>query len=106
VVLEPCLTVWLEGEAEIEKSGGAEDVTTSVTVVLWTRLPLVPVIVKVYVPVGVVLVVVTVRVELALPLAGGVSDVGLSAQVVWEGQPLTVRETAELNPFKDVTVAV
>jgi len=64
VVLEPCLTVWLEGEAETEKSG-APEVTTNWTVVVWTGLPVVsvPVIVKVYVPVGAVLVVWTVRVE-------------------------------------------
>ena len=73
---------------------------------LLTKLPLVPVIVKGYVPGGVVLVVVTLSVELALPLAGGVTGVELSVQVVLEGQPLTVRETCELNPFKDVTVAV
>ena len=89
----------------MEKSGGgALEVTTNCTVVLWTKLPLVPVIVKVNVPVGVLLVVWTVRVELALPLAGGVTDVGLSVQVVFEGHPLTVSPTAELNPFKEVTV--
>ena len=48
----------------------------------------------------------TVRVELALPLAWGVTDVGLNVQVLREGQPLTVRETAELNPLRDVTFPV
>jgi hypothetical protein len=104
VVLRPRLTDRLEGVAAIVKLPVA--FTTSVTDVLWTRMPLVPLIVRVYVPVGVVLVVVTFRVELVLPLAGGVTDVGLSPQVAFEGQPLTVRETDELNPFEDVTVAV
>lgn len=102
MALEPAFTVVRVGEAEIVKSWTT---TTSVTDVVCVRLPLDPVIVKVYVPAGVALVVLTLRVELALPLAGGVTDVGLSVQVVFEGQPLTVRETAELNPFTDVRVA-
>lgn len=63
-------------------------------------------IVKVYVPPGVVLAVWTFRVEVAVPLGGGVTDEGVSVQVAFEGQPLTPRETAELNPLNDVTVAV
>ena len=35
VVLEPRLMVRLEGVAEIKKSGGAVEVTTNWTVVLW-----------------------------------------------------------------------
>ena len=46
VVLEPCVTVWLEGVAETEKSEFAE-VTTSVTDVVWIRVPPVPWIVMV-----------------------------------------------------------
>ena len=90
----------------MEKSGFGAEFTTSVTVVVWVRLLLVPCSFKVYVPVGVLLVVETVRVELALLLAGGVTDEGLNEQEVIEGQPLTVRATAELNPFSEVTVAV
>ena len=62
--------------------------------------------VKVYVPPGVVPAVWTFRVEVALPSDGGVTDVGLSVQVAFAGQPLTPRETGELNPLNDVTVAV
>ncbi len=43
----PALTGWLDGEAEREKSAGGVLLTTSVTVVEWFRLPLVPVIVNV-----------------------------------------------------------
>ena len=43
VVDRPCLTVRLVGEALSEKS----ELTTSITVVEWLRLPLVPVSVRV-----------------------------------------------------------
>jgi hypothetical protein len=36
----------LEGEAEIEKSGGCALVTTRVTFVLWVSVPLIPVMVN------------------------------------------------------------
>lgn len=45
-VLDPELTVWLEGDAEIEKSPPEDVPTTSVAVVEWVKLGLVPVIVK------------------------------------------------------------
>ena len=59
------MIVRLEGVAEIVKSGGALEVTTNWTVVLCFGLPVVsvPVIVRVYVPVGVLLVVLAVSVE-------------------------------------------
>ena len=50
VVLDPREIVWLDGVAEMVKSGGgALEVTTNCTVVLWTGLPVVsvPVIVRV-----------------------------------------------------------
>jgi hypothetical protein len=103
-VLLPWTTVCEDGDADTEKSGVAAAFTTSVTEVLWLELPLVPVIVKVNVPVDVLLVVWTVRVE--LPAGGTVTEVGLSVQVVLLGQPLTVRLTVPLNPFSGVTVAV
>jgi hypothetical protein len=65
-----------------------------------------PEIVTVEVPVGDAAVVVIVRVELAEPFAGGVTDAGLSAHVVDAGQPLTVRATELLNPFREVIVTV
>ena len=63
----------------------------------------VPVIVRVYVPVGVVLVVWTLSVEFGY---GGPDEVGLSVQVVFDGQPLTVRLTVPLYPFLGATVTV
>jgi hypothetical protein len=65
-----------------------------------------PEIVTVEVPAGDAAVVVMVRVEMAEPFAAGVTDVGLTAQVVDAGQPLTVRPTELLNPFREVTVMV
>src|ERR1700687_3885271 len=41
----PCVTVWLDGLAESEKSGAC--CTTRVTLVVWLRLPLTPVMVRV-----------------------------------------------------------
>ncbi len=60
VAVWPRTTVVAVGEAEIEKSG---TITTSVTLVLWVMVPSVPVIVRVDVPPGVLLLVVTVIVE-------------------------------------------
>jgi hypothetical protein len=60
VAVEPSLTLVEVGEVEIEKSATS---TTRVTVVECVRVPSVPVMVKVYVPPGVPLVVVTVKVE-------------------------------------------
>ena len=41
--VEPATTVWLDGFAEIVKSGEPEDTTVNVTGAEWERLPLVPV---------------------------------------------------------------
>ena len=57
--------------------------------------------VSVNVPVVVLAVVETVRVEVAV----GVTGVG-SEQVAPDGQPVTVRATLPLNPFKAVAVIV
>jgi len=50
----------------------------------------------------------TVSVEVAVPPAGGVTEVGLKLQVAPPvvGQPDTVRLTALLNPFNEVRVTV
>src|SRR6266480_7517914 len=58
--------------------------------------------VSVNVPVLVLAVVETVRVEVAV----GVTEVGCSEQVAPDGQPVTVRATLLLNPFSAVTVIV
>ena len=69
------------------------------------RLPLVPVIVSVYVPVGVLRFVETRRVEFAGE-GGSVSDVGLKAQVLRRGQPVILKFTVPAKPFSAVAVAV
>jgi hypothetical protein len=51
-------------------------------------------------------VVFTVKVELAVPFAAGVTDAGVSVQVTVALAGVTAQErpTAELNPLKEVTV--
>ena len=49
----PATTVWLDGLAEIVKSGGAVATTVNVTGAEWERLPLVPVTATLYVARGV-----------------------------------------------------
>jgi len=61
--------------------------------------------VNVRVPVGVVLVVETVNVELAGD-GGKVTEIGLNVQVLAAGQPATLRLTVPVNPFNAVTVEV
>ena len=100
LVLEPRITVWLEGAAIIEKSGDGGALTTSVTVVLWVKLPLMPVMVRVYVPAGVDVLVITVMVEEPDPA----TDCGLNDALAPAGRPLALNVTAELNPFDGVTV--
>ncbi|HEY3136791.1 MAG TPA: hypothetical protein VGL29_12250, partial [Blastocatellia bacterium] len=63
--------------------------TTRDTVVLCTKLPLVPVIVRVEVPVGVVLLVVTVIVEDPEPVTEG----GLKLAEAPAGKPLALKVT-------------
>ena len=58
--------------------------------------------VKLKVPLGVLLLVVTVMVEEPLP----VTDGGLRVAVVRDGKPLTLRFTVPEKPFTAVTVTV
>jgi hypothetical protein len=76
--------------------------TVSVTVMLWTLLPLVPVMVSVEVPPATVAGTVTVNVEVPDP----VTDVGLNAAVALVGNPLTVKAVAPVRPAVAVTVTV
>ena len=76
--------------------------TTSVTVAVWFRLPLVPLMVSEYVPAVVVDLVATLKVEAPEP----VTDAGLNVPVTPVGIPVTLRLTAELNPFVAPRVAV
>ena len=100
VALLPAVTVWDDGVAETEKSGAG--LTTKVTVVLCTKLPLVPVIVSVFVPAGVVVEVVTVNVEEPEP----VTVAGLKLPLAPVGKPLTLHVTVPLNPLIALAVDV
>jgi len=76
--------------------------TVRLTVVVCDRLPLVPWIVNVNVPRGVLDLVETVIVELPEP----VMDAGLNDAVARDGKPLALRLTLPLNPLTDDTVTV
>jgi len=101
VPVPTCTSVNDDGLAEIEKSGGGG--TVSKTVVETTDPSFVPVIVNVKVPTLVLEVVKTSSTDVAVGF--GVTGVP-SVQVVFAGQPVTVRLTAPLNPVRAVTVTV
>ena len=94
----PGLTRWLDGDAPTMKSGGA--VTTSVAVVVCVKLPLAPVIVSVYVPTGVLVLVVTESVDEV------VAGFGVKLPVAPAGRPLAVNATWPVNPLIGVTATV
>jgi len=79
-----------------------DPLTVSVTVVVCVKDPLVPVIVTVGLPAGVVVAVVIVSVE-GVP---AVIDVGLNVPVAPLGNPLTLKPTLPLNPFNAPTLTV
>jgi hypothetical protein len=103
VPLDERFTFSNEGEAEMVKS--AFGLTVSVTLVVCTSEPLLPVMVSVNIPVLVLAVVETVRVEVAV----GVTELVESEQVAPvapDGQPVMVSATLPVNPFSAVTVIV
>jgi hypothetical protein len=81
---------------------GAVVVTTNVAVAAWVRLPLVPVTVNVYPPLGVVELVVTVMVEEPEPVIG----LGLKLALAPLGKPLALKATAPVKPPEGVTPIV
>src|ERR1700736_1044258 len=95
-----------DGEAPMVKFGVAAGLTVSVMVVLWVSAPDVPVTVTVAVPVVAVPDAVSVRVELALPFAGGVTGLVENAAVTPLGRPDALNEVAALKPFRLVMVMV
>ncbi len=80
--------------------------TVRETVVVRTRLPLVPVIVNVTVPTVAVDVAVRVRVDDTVPSAGGVTGLRLKDAETPLGRPETVSEVELLKPPAEVTVTV
>ena len=87
---------------ESEKSGVAGGCTTSDTEAVCDRVPLAPVIVNGYVPVGVVALVVTVMVD----EPEVVTDAGLKLALAAAGNPLALNVTVPVKPPDGVTVAV
>jgi hypothetical protein len=73
-----------------------------VTVLLCVKLPLVPMTVKVLVPAGVLVVVVTVNVDVPEVL----TEVGLKLPPAPLGKPVTLKVTVPANPFKALIVIV
>ena len=92
-MLLPALTVCDAGEAEIVKSGL---LMMNVTVVEWTVLPLVPVIVNVYVPGAATLPAIIFSEDVPEP---PVTDAGVNTAVVPAGLPVTDKLTVLLKPF-------
>ena len=84
------------------KSGTGTAFTTSAEVALCVSAPLVPVIVRVLVPVGIVARVATDSVDVPAPAI----EAGLNVPVAPAGNPVTLSATAPLNPFTAATVCV
>jgi hypothetical protein len=104
--LEPDVTVWLEGDAEIEKSGVGGVPTTRVRLIVFDRLPLVAVRASPYDPVVVFRFVLIVRIE--LPGLVPVMEMGLmlKLELVRRGSPLRLRLTLPVKLPDGVTVIV
>lgn len=103
VVEFPTTTDREPGVAERLKSGGwVAAFTVTLTVVLWTRLPLVPVRVMTYVPADAELFVETFRVQLPDPVIAA----GLQFAAMPAGIPLSARVTVPANPLLPATLNV
>ena len=93
VPLAPCMTARLLGAADRVKLGTGAGLTVRDSAVELLRLPEVPVIVTVAVPVVAVLLAVSVRMLLLVAL------LGLKDAVTPLGKPDAARLTLPLNPF-------
>jgi hypothetical protein len=99
--LAPCMIARLFGDADRVKFGaGAGAFTVRLTVVVWDKVPEVPVMVTVEVPVAAVLLAVSVNVLVVVALAG------LKAAVTPLGRPEAVSATLPEKPFFGVTAIV
>ena len=99
-MLDARVIVRAAGLTPIVKSAGT--VTTSVTLVVCVRVPLVAVMVIGYDPVGVVVAVLMVRVV----EPDVVICVGLKLAIAPEGAPLVLKPTVPVNPFNGVMVTL
>jgi hypothetical protein len=96
-----------DGDRDKVKFGVPEEAfTVKLIVVLWLVEPEVPVIVTVAVPTVALADAVSVRVDVALPFAGGVTGLVENVAVTPEGRPDALRVVAELKPPVLVTVIV
>ena len=93
----PMTMVRVDGVAATEKS-----ITTRVTVVLWAMLPLVPVIVSVYEPLGVLPEVAIFRTESPEPA----TEAGVNPALAPAGSPVTLQVIVSLKLFNAVALAV
>jgi hypothetical protein len=101
VVFEPLLvTMTVVGDALMVKLALGAEVTIRVRVVEFTRLPLVPVTVIVYVPVAMLDPTVKVRAEVPEPVIA----VGLKAAVTLDGRLDADNKIEPLKPFTAVVV--
>jgi hypothetical protein len=88
--------------ARLEGGCGAAALTVSATLAECDKLPLVPVLMSVELPLGVELAVVTVKVE----EPATVMEVGLKLALAPEGNPPAFRATVPVNPFCAAIVTV
>lgn len=102
----PSSTVKELGDNDMVKFAVPDEVTVKEIVVLCEVEPDVPVMVIVLVPAAVDDETVSVRVEVALPFAGGVTGLVENVAVTPEGRPLALSVVAELKPPVLVTVIV
>jgi hypothetical protein len=102
----PCVTVTDEGDAPMVKLGVAPAFTVNAIVVVWVVDPETPEIVTVAAPVVAVPEAVSVKVDVAVPFAGGVTGFVEYAAVTPLGNPVALSVVAELNPFRLVIVIV
>ena len=100
VPLVPWVTAKLLGDAESTKFGTGTGFTVKETVVVFAKLPEMPVMVTVTVPVAAVLLAVSVNVLVPVVL------VGLNEAVTPLGRPEADKLTLPLKPFCGVTVMV
>jgi len=95
--LLPAVTDWVAGVAVTVKSGIGAAETVNVAGVECVRLPLLPVMVRLAVPAGVVVVVVMVNVEAPDALKGE------KLAVAFAGKPFALNDTAPLKPLLGLT---
>lgn len=105
-VLPPSSTVKELGDNDMVKFFVPDEFTVSEIVVLLVVEPEVPVMVTVAVPRVALEEAVSVRVEVRLPFAGGVTGLVENVAVTPLGRPLALNVVAELNPFWLVMVIV